>query len=144
MDDFDEDTIGGSCSLTAEEDNASLSLLPDAPVDSVIKTMDPIFSKTLNNVSIDEYYKAGWSEDPPLYGPWLERKGSYDLTVSNWETSTEGGFENPWSKEKFPQKRVRDSYLYHIIRYITFLILVAFCDISRLCDSNSSGLPIFT
>jgi len=112
MDDFDEDTIGGSCSLTAEEDNASLSLLPDAPVDSVIKTMDPIFSKTLTNVSIDEYYKAGWSEDPPLYGPWLERKGSYDLTVSNWETSTEGGFENPWSKEKFPQKRVRDYYLY--------------------------------
>jgi hypothetical protein len=106
MDDIDEDTIGGSASLTAETDNASVPLLPDVPVDSVIKTMDPIFSKTLNNVSIDEYYKAGWSEDPPLYGPWLERKGSYDLTVSNWETSTKGGFENPWSKEKFPQKRV--------------------------------------
>ncbi|KAL3807060.1 hypothetical protein ACHAXA_008006, partial [Cyclostephanos tholiformis] len=82
-----------------------MSLLPDVPPDLLIKKMDLIFSKTLKNVTIEDYYNHGWSEERPLYGPWLEKKGSFDVSVGNWEHSTEG-FENPWSGEKFPQKRV--------------------------------------
>ena len=81
--------------------------LPDVPADAQVKKMDPIFSKKLKNVSIDKYYSAGWvEEDTPLYKPWLERKGSFDVSVSDWEESTDGGFENVWSGEKFPLKRV--------------------------------------
>ena len=85
----------------------------DIPTDSVIQKMDPIFSKTLTNVSIEEYYLSGWSEeDTPLYGRWLKRKGSFDISVGDWEHSgTEKGFENVWSGETFPLKRVRLSFL---------------------------------
>lgn len=109
MDDMD---LGGGEDATSggDEDSCEISkvapLLPDIPEDMIMKKMDSIFSKTLKNVSIDDYYSCGWSEDPPLYGPWLKKKGSYDLSISDWETSIDGGFENPWSKEKFPQKRV--------------------------------------
>jgi hypothetical protein len=84
--------------------------LPDVPPDLLIKKMDLIFSKTLKNVTIEEYYNHGWSEKRPLYGPWLEKKGSFDVSVGDWEYSTDG-FENPWSGEKFPQKRVRLSVI---------------------------------
>jgi len=80
--------------------------LPDVPPDPLIGKMDPIFSKKLKNVSIDKYYSAGWSEDTPLYGPWLNKKGSFEVTVGDWEHSSDGeGFENAWSLEKFTQKR---------------------------------------
>jgi hypothetical protein len=79
--------------------------LPDVPEDPLIKDMDPIFTKTLKNVSIDAYYSAGWSEETPLYQPWLEKKGSFDVSVSEWE-KPEGGFKHEWSGETFPQRRV--------------------------------------
>lgn len=87
-------------------DETTTAPQPDVPPDPFIGKMDPIFSKKLKNVSIEEYYSAGWSEETPLYGPWLERKGSMDVSVSDWEYSSSGGFENAWSKEKFAQKRV--------------------------------------
>ena len=80
--------------------------LPDVPADTFIQQMDLIFSKKLKNVSIEEYYTAGWSEETPLYGPWLKKKGSFDVSVSDWEHSPDGGFVNEWSKEKFTHKRV--------------------------------------
>jgi hypothetical protein len=80
--------------------------LPDVQEDPVIKDMDLIFSKKLKNVSIESYYQLGWSEETtPLYGPWLERKGSFDVCVSDWEHSKEG-FKHNWSGETFPQRRV--------------------------------------
>ena len=90
------------------EDPEKLDLstpLPDVPEDPLIKDMDPIFSKTLKNVSIESYYSAGWSEEVPLYKPWLEKKGSFDVTVSDWEKA-DGGFKHEWSGEIFPQRRV--------------------------------------
>lgn len=99
--------------VKVKEAPAPKTPLPEVPPDAFIDKMDPIFTKKLKNVSIDEYYNAGWSEDTPLYGPWLERKGSFDVTVGDWEHSREededdgGGFENVWSGEKFSQKRVR-------------------------------------
>lgn len=110
MDEIDicgEDAAGAE-SQTAEVNGVIIDTaarLPDVPVDSFIEKMDPIFSKTMKNVSIDDYYNRGWSDETPLYGPWLERKGSFDVSVGNWEHSTEG-FENSWSGEKFPQRRV--------------------------------------
>jgi hypothetical protein len=90
--------------------------LPDVPVDSVIKDMDPIFTRKLHNISIESYYKTGWAEeDAPLYGPWLERKGSFDVSVSQWEHSKEG-FQHSWSGETFHQKRVRGRrMIYHTL-----------------------------
>jgi hypothetical protein len=86
------------------------ALLPDVPPDPIIEKMDSIFSKKLKNVSIDKYYAAGWSEEVPLYQPWLERKGSFDVSVTDWEHAPSpedggGDFENAWSGEKFQQKR---------------------------------------
>lgn len=79
----------------------------EIPTDSVIKKMEPIFSKKLTNVSIDEYYISGWSEEEtPLYGRWLKRKGSFDVSIGDWEHCTEKGFENAWSGETFPLRRV--------------------------------------
>lgn len=84
----------------------SVAPLPDVPEDPVIKDMDLIFSKKLKNVSIESYYQIGWSEETtPLYGPWLEKKGSFDISVSEWEHSKEG-FKHNWSGETFPQRRV--------------------------------------
>eukprot|EP00804_Cyclotella_cryptica_P000020 CCRYP_013707-RB/>CCRYP_013707-RB protein AED:0.02 eAED:0.02 QI:909/0.83/0.85/1/0.5/0.42/7/1835/920 len=88
--------------LSNEEPSLALT---DVPVDPVIQKMDPIFSKRLKNVSIESYYSTGWSEETPLYGPWLEKKGSFDVSVSEWEHSKEG-FNHIWSGETFPQKRV--------------------------------------
>lgn len=82
---------------------------PDVSPDPVIEKMDLIFAKKLENVSIEKYFRAGWSEETQLYGPWLEAKGSFEVFVGDWEYSSdeEGkGFENLWSKEKFPMKRV--------------------------------------
>ena len=79
--------------------------MPDVPEDPLIKDMEQIFTKTLKNTSIELYYSAGWSEEKPLYRPWLEKKGSFDVSVSDWETK-EGGFKHEWSGEIFPQRRV--------------------------------------
>jgi hypothetical protein len=87
------------------DDDAPKSVLPEVPKDPIIQKMDPIFSKKLKGVSIETYYEKGWSDKiNPLYSPWLERKGSFDVSVTQWEHSDQG-FENKWSGEKFHQKR---------------------------------------
>jgi len=79
--------------------------LPDVPKDPIIGKMDPIFTKKLKGVSIEKYYEKGWSDKiNPLYSPWLERKGSFDVSVTEWEHSDQG-FENKWSGERFHQRR---------------------------------------
>ena len=92
-------------------------------------SLSPIFTKKLKNVSIEKYYSVGWSEDIPLYGPWLKKKGSFDVSVSDWEYS-DSGFENPWSGEKFPQKRVSAAIVVasscHILR-ISQLVTIPLC-----------------
>ena len=115
-----EDIVAESPSQEVNSDTSELSTpLLDAPTDSVIGKMEPIFSKTLSNVSIEEYYISGWSEETPLYERWLKRKGSFDITVGDWEHSPDEGFENAWSGETFPQKRVShyvqlgDFYRFH-------------------------------
>lgn len=86
-------------------EDAQKSVLADVPKDPIIQKMDPIFSKKLKGVSIETYYEKGWSDKVnPLYSPWLERKGSFDVLVTEWEHSDQG-FENKWSGEKFHQKR---------------------------------------
>ena len=79
--------------------------LPDVAEDPIIKDMDPIFTKSLKNVSVESFYSAAWSEEIPLYQPWLEKKGSFDVSVTDWEL-TEGGFKHDWSGETFTQRRV--------------------------------------
>lgn len=86
-------------------ESAPKSKLPDVPKDPIIGKMDPIFTKKLKGVSIETYYEKGWSDKiNPLYSPWLERKGSFDVSVTEWEHSEEG-FENKWSGERFHQRR---------------------------------------
>ena len=84
--------------------DASLESLPDVPPDPLMGKMDSIFSKRLRNVTIDRYYAAGWSEEEPLCGPWLERKGSFDVSVTEW--GTDGDLVNGWSGEEFEMRRV--------------------------------------
>ena len=84
--------------------DASRDLLPDVPPDPLMDKMDSIFSKRLRNVTIDRYYTAGWSEEVPLCAPWLERKGSFDVSVTEW--GTDGDLVNGWSGEEFEMRRV--------------------------------------
>lgn len=87
-------------------ESAPKSKLPDVPKDPIIGKMDPIFTKKLKGVSIETYYEKGWSDKiNPLYSSWLERKGSFDVSVTEWEHSEEG-FENKWSGERFHQRRI--------------------------------------
>ena len=162
MDDIDicgEDAVGAE-SLAGEEVgsgeiNVTAPLLPDVPADSLLEKMDPIFSKTLKNVTIEDYYNRGWSDETPLYGPWLEKKGSFDVSVGDWEHSAEG-FENSWSGETFPSRRVS---LIHWIFYFfpntsihlscnffsSFMQLLCLLnDAPRSSDSSSSARHIFT
>lgn len=88
---------------TAPRD-ASRDSLPDVPPDPLMGKMDSIFSKRLRNVTIDRYYAAGWSEEVPLCRPWLERKGSFDVSVTEW--GTDGDLVNGWSGEEFEMRRV--------------------------------------
>jgi hypothetical protein len=104
-DNDDDFGVGVEVEFEDPENPIAAAPLPDIPEDPLIKDMDPIFTKTLKNVSIDSYYSAGWSEETPLYRPWLEKKGSFDVSVSEWEKA-EGGFKHEWSGETFPQKRV--------------------------------------
>jgi hypothetical protein len=104
-DNDDDFGVGVEVEFEDPERHIAAEPLPDVPEDPLIKDMDLIFSKMLKNVSIDSYYSAGWSEKTPLYKPWLEKKGSFDVSVSEWEKA-EGGFKHEWSGETFPQRRV--------------------------------------
>jgi hypothetical protein len=153
-----EDAVGAE-SLVGEEVgsgeiNVTAPLLPDVPADSLLEKMDPIFSKTLKNVTIEDYYNRGWSDETPLYGPWLEKKGSFDVSVGDWEHSAEG-FENSWSGETFPSRRVSLILLYLLFFPNTFIhlscnfssfmqLLCLLNDAPRSSDSSSSARHIFT
>ena len=100
-----DDDFGIGVEIEYDDPDNTIVPLSIVPEDPVIKDMDVIFSKTLKNVSIESYYSAGWSEETPLYRPWLEKKGSFDVFVGEWETS-EQGFKHEWSGETFPQRRV--------------------------------------
>lgn len=103
-----DDDFGVGVEVEYEDPETPIAAaLSEVPEDPIIKDMDPIFTKTLKNVSVDSYYTAGWAEETPLYKPWLEKKGSFDVTVSDWEKA-EGGFKHEWSGEIFPQRRVSD------------------------------------
>jgi len=161
MDDIDicgEDAVGAE-SLAGEEVgsgeiNVAAPLLPDVPADSLLEKMDPIFSKTLKNVTIEDYYNRGWSEETPLYGPWLEKKGSFDVSVGDWEHSSEG-FENSWSGEIFTQRRVSlilldrlfllNTSIHLSCNFSSFMQLLRLLnDAPRSSDSSSSARHIFT
>ena len=149
----------GAESLAGEEVgsgeiNVTAPLLPDVPADSLLEKMDPIFSKTLKNVTIEDYYNRGWSDETPLYGPWLEKKGSFDVSVGDWEHSAEG-FENSWSGETFPSRRVSLILLYLLFfpntsihlscNFSSFMQLLCLLnDAPRSSDSSSSARHIFT
>lgn len=153
-----EDAVGAE-SLAGEEVgsgeiNVTAPLLPDVPADSLLEKMDPIFSKTLKNVTIEDYYNRGWSDETPLYGPWLEKKGSFDVSVGDWEHSAEG-FENSWSGETFPSRRVSLILLYLLFfpntsihlscNFSSFMQLLCLLnDAPRSSDSSSSARHIFT
>jgi hypothetical protein len=153
-----EDAVGAE-SLVGEEVgsgeiNVTAPLLPDVPADSLLEKMDPIFSKTLKNVTIEDYYNRGWSDETPLYGPWLEKKGSFDVSVGDWEHSAEG-FENSWSGETFPSRRVSLILLYLLFfpntsihlscNFSSFMQLLCLLnDAPRSSDSSSSARHIFT
>jgi len=116
-----KETTNGDITVIKETPTPAPALLPDVPPDPWIEKMDAIFSKKLKNVSIETYFSAGWSEVTPLYGPWLQKIGSFDVSVTDWEhASPENGdrFVNAWSKEKFTRRRVikfkfkRSTHLY--------------------------------
>jgi hypothetical protein len=149
----------GAESLAGEEVgsgeiNVTAPLLPDVPADSLLEKMDPIFSKTLKNVTIEDYYNRGWSDETPLYGPWLEKKGSFDVSVGDWEHSAEG-FENSWSGETFPSRRVSlilldllffpNTSIHLSCNFSSFIQLLCLLnDAPRSSDSSSSARHIFT
>lgn len=153
-----EDAVGAE-SLVGEEVgsgeiNVTAPLLPDVPADSLLEKMDPIFSKTLKNVTIEDYYNRGWSDETPLYGPWLEKKGSFDVSVGDWEHSAEG-FENSWSGETFPSRRVSlilldllffpNTSIHLSCNFSSFMQLLCLLnDAPRSSDSSSSARHIFT
>jgi len=83
----------------------------DAPPDEVLKKMEVVLKKKIKNTSIKTFYEACWSEGnrtdaAPFYGPFLIEKKSHDVEVGDWEFADGKGFQNKWSEEHFPQKRV--------------------------------------
>ena len=154
IDDIDicgEDAVGAESLAGEEVGSGEIKVtappLPDVPADSLLEKMDHIFSKTLKNVTIEDYYNHGWSEETPLYGPWLEKKGSFDVSVGDWEHSAEG-FENSWSGEIFPARRVSrillDRLFFPNLHSSFMRHLRPLNNAPRSSDSNSSVRHIFT
>jgi hypothetical protein len=84
--------------------------LKPVPPDPILKKMDPLISKKVSNVTVDNYYRHVWSEgndQPPevdaFYKPWLEDTKNHQVVVSDWEF---GSFKNGWCGETYTQRRV--------------------------------------
>jgi hypothetical protein len=96
-----------------DEEKKESKALPVVKEDHIIKKMEILFTKTIENTSIQKFYEIVWSEGQgtdadPLYGPWLEDLGSRDICVPEWEFSRDGspGILNEWCGERYKQKRV--------------------------------------
>lgn len=80
------------------------------PPDATLKKMTIVLSKKVRGVSIKNVYEKVWSEaksEKPFYLPWLETEECFDISVPDWEVAApgSGGFQNPWCKEKYTQRR---------------------------------------
>jgi len=84
----------------------------DAPPDQVLNKMEVVLKKKMKNVSVKRFYEICLSEGngtdaAPFYAPFLVEKKSHDVKVGDWEFAEgDTGFENKWSGERFPQRRV--------------------------------------
>lgn len=92
--------------------SATEDSLPPVPHDLVMKKMEVVLSKKIKNVSIQRFYELIWSEGngtdtKPFYGPWLEKMGSHEVTVGEWEhvENESDGFVNQWCGEKYARRR---------------------------------------
>jgi hypothetical protein len=80
---------------------------PPAP-DEVLKGMNVIITKVLDDASVKDFYSTCLSETDkePFYGSWLTRSGKTDVKVEGWTfAEDEQGFVNEWDLEHYPQKR---------------------------------------
>ena len=89
---------------------------PTEPVDPLLdeglQSMDLVVSKYFYNTSLDDFHAALFSRpDKPgaetLYETWLRKCGQLDVQCEKWdELWGDKCFMDPWSKERYQQKRV--------------------------------------
>ena len=60
-------------------------------VDEILPYMEIVLRKQLQGVSLDQLYKACWSEDVnhPFYATWLEQDGKENIVVGPWEMAAD-------------------------------------------------------
>jgi len=78
------------------------------PPDPTLQKMDTIAKKKLKGVSLQDYYEVAWSEGhgcdkKPMYGPFLEKQGKNNVTLTQWET---GKYKGDWCGEEYTHERV--------------------------------------
>ena len=94
----------------AEEEDADTGKKqqPALPDDKQLCNMDTVFTKTLKNISVRDWYETCWSEGvntdkPPMYGKWLkEYPNNFDFDIPDW---TFAPVVNDYDQEEYDQKR---------------------------------------
>lgn len=84
----------------------------DPLLDEGLQSMDLVVSKCFYNTTLDDFHAALFSRpDKPgaetLYETWLRKCGQLDVQCEKWdELWGDKCFMDPWSKERYQQKRV--------------------------------------
>ncbi|GAX10622.1 hypothetical protein FisN_14Lh129 [Fistulifera solaris] len=67
--------------------------------DKILERMDQVFSRHLNNISVQRFYEIVWEKS--LYETWL-KETCLDVEVGSWDPTK---CQNPSDKEQYDQKR---------------------------------------
>lgn len=58
----------------------------------------------MKGASLQDYYAVAWSDiKKPMYGPFLEKQGKNNVSVSKWEA---GAYEGEWCGETYTEERI--------------------------------------
>lgn len=71
--------------------------------DPTLEKMKIIAERRLKGVDLQDYYKVAWSDEKPIYEPFLKGQGKNNVNVAHWET---GKFEGDWCGETYTEKRI--------------------------------------
>lgn len=91
-----------------EDDDTGKKQQPALPDDKQLCNMETVFTKTLKNISVRDWYETCWSEGvntdkPPFYGKWLkENPNNFDFDIPDWTCAP---VVNEYDQEEYDQKR---------------------------------------
>lgn len=79
--------------------------LEPVPPDQILDKMEIVVDKKMYNVSVDKLHEICFSDEGKesgFYLSWLEKSGSFDVTVGEWDTNDT---KNDWCGEIYTKKR---------------------------------------